>query len=766
MTSVLDRFVLRGAGFPVTDAMLSAAGQSAGTAMELTDVEDDLTRLAPVLVEWLARGDLPRADRQRLKRRLRGRRWLPLAGSTAELAEVWNTLVDRREDLVDRLHKMIHAELAAAEAYLRDWCARPRTEEAVWTMRPGAAESLGRFAEGRAGGAWLSRLALRYLQRFAAKNETTSFCGPFQFGPVAAAEGRSGALLDYDSASPRLGARFTSCSRFVVDELAELAAMDLADHPDLPLRLHLGARVVDDILEVAGHRIRLSPELSRAMRDEQLSESLLPEAARPALRRLRRLGIVRPGLAPAATSLRALADLTDAIHRLPGASDWLSFLADVRSAVDRLQRASWPDRAQQQKALTDHLAMRGVRTERPSGLYADRSVTFDEHCGGLRGLRLDPTSMDAYLPALTAILRVHAAHAKAVRERTRSWWAQQWCDCGLPRRTTVAKLLAATGERPLPNLDPAIGPDDELWSRLDRLAPETAARVQLSADAVVAAFADRLPTEPFVCSPDLMIQHVHGRDRLVLGEVHHGVQVWNWLVATLPQAERDLLANRLADWAARLAGPYRIATVVEPRRTGKTFTLELPGLAIERMARANVPRGLVRSLGQLTVDRDTTLISDDDGPLVLAPSSPVDPLVRAYGSLVLWGPRDPGLRGHRPRVVVDDVVWLRESWRLSTEDVQRLASARGVAEAVRVVGRLRRDTGMPRHVFVRADTEPKPIYADLDSAAYVGLLAATVRAPGVGMVVTEMLPGPDELALRCADGTFTSELRTSILVEP
>ncbi|GFJ87489.1 hypothetical protein [Phytohabitans rumicis] len=59
--------------------------------------------------------------------------------------------------------------------------------------------------------------------------------------------------------------------------------------------------------------------------------------------------------------------------------------------------------------------------------------------------------------------------------------------------------------------------------------------------------------------------------------------------------------------------------------------------------------------------------------------------------------------------------------------------------------------------------EPKPLYLDLDSPILVGLFATTVRRPGgaaVRATISEMLPAPDQLWLRDAEGRrYTSELR-------
>lgn len=122
----------------------------------------------------------------------------------------------------------------------------------------------------------------------------------------------------------------------------------------------------------------------------------------------------------------------------------------------------------------------------------------------------------------------------------------------------------------------------------------------------------------------------------------------------------------------------------------------------------------------------------------------------------MWLP-DNSPPGHLPRVSVDRLVALRESWSVP-------ASAVGFAaepdEATRFLGarRLARELGLPRFTFVRVPGETKPFYLDLESPPYVDVLAWAVRAAvrrGDGelpVLVTEMLPRPDEVWLPDPEG--------------
>jgi type II secretory pathway component PulM len=113
---------------------------------------------------------------------------------------------------------------------------------------------------------------------------------------------------------------------------------------------------------------------------------------------------------------------------------------------------------------------------------------------------------------------------------------------------------------------------------------------------------------------------------------------------------------------------------------------------------------------------------------------------------------------------VDGLVWFRESWRLDAEQRARLAGAGSGAAALQAVTWLRRHESLPRHVFARIPEEGKPVALDLASLPFAELLC-WLATRGSDLVLSEALPGPDQLALRLPAGDFTSELRISVLVE-
>ncbi|HEY1011763.1 MAG TPA: lantibiotic dehydratase, partial [Herpetosiphonaceae bacterium] len=130
----------------------------------------------------------------------------------------------------------------------------------------------------------------------------------------------------------------------------------------------------------------------------------------------------------------------------------------------------------------------------------------------------------------------------------------------------------------------------------------------------------------------------------------------------------------------------------------------------------------------------------------------------------------PGLGAarHAPRVVIDDVVVWRETWRLEAAELAELGAG-GDGERMAAARRLMRRRGLPRHLFVRAPGEGKPLFLDFEAPATlrgIGKLARAAQRAGAAdavFVCSEMLPAFDDLWLRDAAGSrYTSELRLAL----
>jgi hypothetical protein len=114
----------------------------------------------------------------------------------------------------------------------------------------------------------------------------------------------------------------------------------------------------------------------------------------------------------------------------------------------------------------------------------------------------------------------------------------------------------------------------------------------------------------------------------------------------------------------------------------------------------------------------------------------------------------PGIRIW-PRFRFGNVVLFRRRW---VFDASELPAGDSAEEQYLDTQRWRLTHGIPTHVFVHTDREPKPFYVNLGSEAFSDLLRRALASPTPGRVhVTEMLPGPDDLWVRDGRGRYTSE---------
>src|SRR6185437_6145095 len=175
------------------------------------------------------------------------------------------------------------------------------------------------------------------------------------------------------------------------------------------------------------------------------------------------------------------------------------------------------------------------------------------------------------------------------------------------------------------------------------------------------------------------------------------------------------------------------------------------------------------------VDRDRLLpvtaltVASDDGELVArSPDGRSWPLIEMFTGLLWMHAFDTwklaGTGTHTPRITVDGLVLVRETWRTTVGETG-LAGVTAERERYLAVRRWRHANGLPERIFMRIDTETKPCYFDLSSPLYARILCnmmGSARKRGgtdVALAISELLPGPDQAWLTDAEGLrYTSEL--------
>ncbi|GII65101.1 hypothetical protein Skr01_51860 [Sphaerisporangium krabiense] len=658
--------------------------------------------------------------------------------------------------------------------------------EAVLLSNPGAYE---RVLHGAPGVPAASRnakarrdegLLYAYLQRFCAKNESVSFFGPVDAVRVDPAspeplrlEREPGALLR----------RWPRAAHWAAEALGARLAADPGIQARLPLRLAPGFAAAADGRALTlpdGRRARLD-EASRAvllacdrgLTLAEFEEKAAPEESAAAARLLAR-GVIRrdPQIPttvddPLAWLDGALTGLFDPAEEPPAA---LAGIGAFQRAVRAFAEAGPDGKAdalrEAERCFTE---LSGAEARRAAGtIYADRLIVtedcrgdvVDAAVGGpllsLLSERLDPVLRLSASYALTLAEAVHARalalHAELTGGGARAGFLAFIAE--LDRRVQVDELTA----------DPAVA------AFLDRLAGIVRDRDRDgAADLDVADVAPLLrPLPPgLAVSPDVFLAAPsedalrHGDLDVIVGEIHHGVQVWTHLTALTPG--RDGYAAELAALLELDGRPP--AALVHRRTQGKAFERDLPGLDVEVLGRSAKPgedRLRAADLSVVSAGGRLRLRHPEAGEPFLRPRDP-----RAASSW-LFGPPPvvlPPLRlpGGAPRVRLGGAVVWRRGWELPREALTPLLDARGPSEALLAADRLRAAHGLPSRVFARVPGERKPFYADLAEPLSLEHLAHMVRPAGGPLRLSELLPGPSGWWLADDRGSYSTELRMTYI---
>jgi hypothetical protein len=270
-------------------------------------------------------------------------------------------------------------------------------------------------------------------------------------------------------------------------------------------------------------------------------------------------------------------------------------------------------------------------------------------------------------------------------------------------------------------------------------------------------------------SPDLHIcaesvtALARGEFTIVLGELH----------AMWPTLDNASVADRHPDPARlRAAAAADIGPQIVPFYASwcPQFTPRMASVRSDDYQLAFTPESgadPARLLPAMTIT-----VTEQDGELIAAAGDGRRwPLLAMFAIPIAWSGTDlfklarPGR--HIPRITIDRLVVVRESWRTTVAEAWPTRSG-GLPEYL-AVRRLRLALGLPEKLFVKISTEVKPVYVDLTSPRYVSSLATMLRAAReraggeTEVAMTELLPGPGQAWLPGPGGQrYFSELRVQV----
>ncbi|MDG4768524.1 lantibiotic dehydratase [Solwaraspora sp. WMMD406] len=569
---------------------------------------------------------------------------------------------------------------------------------------------------------------------------------------------------------------------------------------------------------------RTAREVVDVVRTTRATHDAGPEQVWAVLEKLLRDQRIEWTLEVPADELAGLTALRAAVHRVDdpalraaalGPIDHLdtalAAVADARGDATAVRQAV----ARLGETFTE---ITGSASARQAGqLYAGRTLVFEE-CRQPDSVTLGPAALDSLRAPLALVLAgarwYTAAGAALYRRALREVFDE--VAAGHPGRPVpfVDFWLAARDlllNAPGSLVDPLVRVLAQRWSRLLGVGAGHAAGAEGSpprrvrrtaadlADDVAAAFPAGRPGWPAAVqhSPDLMIAAadlaaiVAGDVDWVLGEIHPGYHTMRY--ASWVDCHPDPAALAATMRADLPDGVVRVGATDAQGGTATRFSPLLRGPAQRRLVLIGDTND--GGPGHDGASRDVAAGQDGDRDFVLGRCDLVDrdgtllvrrrldgaecELIEVVADLIAASLM-PHFRllpaaAHQPRVSIDRLVVSRETWRIPVGEVG-FADLSDEADRFLAVRRWAAGLGLPRHVFVRVTGEAKPMHVDLTSLASVEVLSRMVRRAGradpagttnttgtagtAQLVVSEMLPGPDQLWLTDPDGRrYSCEFR-------
>jgi hypothetical protein len=799
--SVWSLTCLRSAGFAADRVLSLASPELAAAADRLLSLDAEIEAARAETVEECRRAGrdpkIKKALRALFNQRVPPAEGLPEA-VTAKLAVLEERTRRAAEAQAALSSLWPEAERRLTQA-LRERVSDPRFREAIlWQNRGAARRTLDALLRDEEDPPWRRRQreqwAASYLQRYCVKNDTIGFFGPVGWARIDPAapslESTPGALL---------ATRDVSLEYWAVDALAERLAEDPELKPELAPRRHPTVRVVGNVLH---HPIELTSELPPAyaralaaadgirsarslaaelcadpsleLGDEDEVYALLEELSERKLL-VWRLEVPTTGAHPE----RLLRQLLEALPESPPRAKALAQLDELEGLRAAVAGAAGDVAALDESAGRLEAWFSGATgqegTRRGGEVYAARTL-FYEDCRRDVEVRLGAPMLDALAGPLTLLCDTARWYTYTIAQRYLEVFRQTHQQLRDERGRSDIDYLRFW-ERVSPHFPNSTTSNSEIaaqvaaelrarWAEIvgdlsGRRVERTAAQLRPLVDAAFSAPQPGWPSARYQ-TPDLMIAASsveaveRGELQIVLGEVHVSMHTYSMspFLHQHPQPS-SIVAGREADV------PEPCVIPVTPRRlatrsdhfwlTGHNFDLELGD------ARSFRPRERVLAVADLMVD-------DVDGKLQVRTRDGQHRFaILAFFEYYLMAesmnhfgllPSAP----HTPRLTVDRLVLEREKWRFAPD---ALAFAREEEAAARFLATRRwaQVHGLPRHVFVRAPEEPKPIYVDFDSPVYVDILAKLARR-AASLTVSEMLPGFGQHWLRDRDGVaYAAELR-------
>ncbi len=748
---------------------------------------------------------LPRSSRHRAKKKLRLGK--PVLRIQSPHLIVWNRLATEYQEAKLRHETAFSYDLIRARAELLRIIQSEDFREAVMLCSREAHEALQRLLAEEFTATTISSsrrnvlfTAFRYLQRFCARNEITSFFGPTALSKI---DPTLPVNLISEGSIHSLSKRRTYFAWWATEDLRR-ATLDRACASDLEFVLdsRVLRRKAEWLLDDYGslQRFELTPTESALLEDVDMAAKSLSPGCSGSVDRLRTVGLLRSRnripvrcMQPLDYLLRQASKLLPPQHEVYVLLSRFRELRDEFATTDDYlrRRAIISEIDSQFERVTGHASSRKSGT-----VFADRRVLHEDCEWGCRltiGGQLARDLLEGVSRILELFHVLHSSRREITRQVHLAWFARRFGkstpvslieaqaaieadrdkDVGLHTDSVCAAVLnyariKSTFMELLNPVKAAIGsPEEFIELDSDHVSSFIAS---FPSEAKVGAYA----TADVLLSATNMADVAAGRYQLVFGEAHGTIGV-RMFCADLYD-EKDELCSQLGSVLSQMAPGYRLAELLVTGRGNANKIarlLPLPLLDIEYDSPSQRSPSECLAYSDLLIEMrdDELVIFDrcDREPILVVDSYLFERgfgFIRSWGSIPALGfqPRlsdyfPPGANAvtRYPRVQLGRLVIFRREWvvRLSKYPY---AGKPFSSRVHALLMNLLEQWCVPRHFFLRVEAARKPLYVDRENILSMEMLHRLLGRGPRTLYITEMLPGPSGFWMGDHSGRYCSEL--------
>ncbi|SQD80708.1 lantibiotic dehydratase [Moritella yayanosii] len=725
-----------------------------------------------------------------------------LGDATEQLNQLQTTLAKMKIDLDSDFSKYTEQ----TRQRLIDFLDQPEISEALFISNPEACKRIKSLVEGRAGfndsrKKQKIRLGWSYAQRFCTKNDTCSFFGPITWGQFLADQD---ALVEVNHAEGNwLRSRKTFFESWVIQRIIGQLNEQCPDANKVPLMLNTGCVLVDDVLFYPLEKSRqLSGDMLNIVRllqhhahvyncDSLLAKLMIDNDV--ALKRLIDAGIIKIGfvLSPRVENpLKALADkLVDAKLPTDFTQQWLNTFTELESQREAYASGSLEQRQIALVNLNNLLSAANVSLSRSSGeMYVGRYPVYED-CSRDTQVSFNQTIKKHIEEDFTPLILLYQWLTRVTAYELHQHWLGVWSQCCSEYDTDELNIL--TFLNALKPLQDDIG--QQVQTRITTVLQQSwgeilttvdaknenavdSAEIQLTSDDFTVlmsylnescpdaqhfeVFGDAFHSPDFMLSASSQEALNAGDYHLIIGEVHPAVHTLSQPVA----AHFSPFNQQINAEVKSLFSSPRLILADTPTSYQRSH-IDWPIINNYQQLILPTGGGCVALANQFSAGRAQIVLVDGrlrvtdrlgyfNEDLLCVHNTQLHQLLFDLAGDII--PRHECRRILFNRSIYKRRTWSFESsdWPVSSKDELGLF----------VQWRLWKDKyQMPRWIFVKCDSEPKPFFVDFDNPLSLDALVSALKKAKV-IRVSEMLPDPNALWFADKRGKFCAEIRTSMII--